>query len=117
MGVLSSVTILNKVFLNRIKSFPTQIHPEKDPETHKIISSELQSKYGLSADKYAFGWPDYNLVKHAERINKLSSLFVTHLDLLDDLPSIKVCNGYERDVDGKTETLKGWMPCTISELG
>lgn len=60
-----------------------------------------------------------NLVNHAERINKLSSIFITHLDLLDDLDQIKVCTGYERKVDAEGGTTKeiGRLPATIDEYG
>lgn len=46
-----------------------------------------------------------NLVQHAERINTINSIFVTHLDLLDDLDEIKVCTAYKRK-GAKTENGK-----------
>jgi len=34
---------------------------------------------------FAFGWTDLNLIRHAELINNLSSLMLTHLDVLNDV--------------------------------
>jgi adenylosuccinate synthase len=74
------------------------------------------------------GWTDLNLILHAENVNKLSSLFVTHLDLLDDAKDIKVCTSYnknsaQRDCKEATgDTVKkdkviGVLPSTIKEYG
>jgi adenylosuccinate synthase len=35
--------------------------------------------------EFIFGWLDINHIQHVERLNELSSIFVTHVDLLDDL--------------------------------
>ena len=74
------------------------------------------------------GWTDLNLILHAENVNKLSSLFVTHLDLLDDAKDIKVCTSYtkkssqsdSREASGdsiKREKVTGVLPSTIKEYG
>jgi len=52
-------------------------------------------------------------VHNAERINKLDSLFLTHLDLLDDLEEIKVCTGYKNKSGDSLP--RGIMPSTIVE--
>lgn len=54
-----------------------------------------------------------NLLLHSERINKLSSIFLTHLDLLDHLEEIQVCTGYKSQ-DGTLT--KGRLPATIKEF-
>lgn len=54
-----------------------------------------------------------NLLMHAERINKLSSIFLTHMDLLDHLDEIPVCTGY-RWPNGTVTTSR--MPATIKEF-
>ena len=48
----------------------------------------------MHADDYAFGWTDLNLIRHAELINKLSSIMVTHLDVLNEVERIKVATKY-----------------------
>jgi len=59
-------------------------------------------------------------------LNTIDSLFVTHLDLLDDLDEIKVCTAYKRrneqpGADGKQadtlERVKGRLPPSIREFG
>jgi len=46
------------------------------------------------------GWFDAVLVRYAVRVNHLTSLAITKLDVLDSLPEIEVCVGYA--LDGKT---------------
>lgn len=62
---------------------------------------------------YEAGWTDMNVLAHAERTNMLSSIFLTHLDLLDDLDEIKVCTGYTTE----SGQIKNRLPTTIRELG
>lgn len=54
------------------------------------------------------------MILSADRMNKLSSVFLTHLDLLDDLDEIKVCTGYKSKGG---EVTKGRIPATIKEFG
>jgi len=35
-----------------------------------------------------------NLIRHADKINKLSSIMITHLDVLNDLEIIKIAKKY-----------------------
>jgi adenylosuccinate synthase len=78
------------------------------------VAQKLNSRYKLGQDEFAFGWTDLNLIGHGERSCQLSSLFLTHLDVLDDLEEIKICVGYETP-DGKI--VKGGLPATIYEYG
>ena len=74
----------------------------------------------MSPDEYIFGWLDLNNVQYVERLNELSSVFVTHVDLLDDLKEFKICTGYSvhSSVDsGEPMIIEGRMPCNIRELG
>lgn len=45
------------------------------------------------------GWLDLVVVRHAVRLSGMTSLAVTKLDVLNDLPTIKVCVAYEIDGD------------------
>jgi adenylosuccinate synthase len=45
------------------------------------------------------GWFDALVVRYATRVNGLSDLAVTKLDVLDTLPRLGICVGYE--VDGE----------------
>jgi adenylosuccinate synthase len=46
------------------------------------------------------GWFDAVLLRHAARLNTLTELGITKLDVLDELDVIRVCVGYE--LNGKT---------------
>lgn len=99
IGVFSAVSVLEKAFLQRISAFPTMV--KQDDSDYKSIENKLNDRYELTKDEFAFGWTDLNLLHHAERTNKLSSVFLTHLDVLDDLEEIKVCSAY-KNADGET---------------
>ncbi|HLI01536.1 MAG TPA: adenylosuccinate synthetase, partial [Acidimicrobiales bacterium] len=43
------------------------------------------------------GWFDAVMVRQAARLNSLSEVALTKLDVLDELDSLKVCVGYECD--------------------
>ncbi len=72
----------------------------------------MESEYGVDVSKFAFGWLDLNLVKHAHMLNRLSSLFVTELDVLDDLDEIKICHRYKQG----DQITDGVLPPLISEF-
>ena len=43
------------------------------------------------------GWFDAVAARFTQRINSCTGLAVTRLDILDILPSLKICTGYELD--------------------
>jgi adenylosuccinate synthase len=49
------------------------------------------------------GWFDAVVVRYATRINGLTDVAVTKLDVLDTLDRIAICTGYEYDGDLHTE--------------
>src|SRR5205823_2177821 len=57
------------------------------------------------------GWFDSVMLRHAARLNSLTEIFLTKLDILDPLPTIKVCVAYE--IDGERVTS---MPYHQSDL-
>ena len=107
IGAFSVITVLDKAFLSQVEKFPTRILDNKK------IQQGLTDDYLLPQEEFAYGWTDLNLLLHAERINKLSSIFLTHVDLLDHLDEIPVCTGY-RWPDGTVTP--GRMPATIREF-
>jgi adenylosuccinate synthase len=58
------------------------------------------------------GWLDLNVVKFSHKINGLSSINMTKLDVLTGIKKIKVATHYE--LNGKK--LDGQMPATLDEL-
>ncbi len=75
------------------------------------------------------GWFDAVLVKQAVRINSISGICLTKLDVLDGLDELKICVGYRnsagdsvgmpmhaddfRDITPVYETLPGWSESTV----
>jgi len=86
-----------KAYLTRVGSgpFPTELLDETGDRLR-----EIGGEYGVTTGrKRRCGWYDANVIKYAARINGLTDLAVTKLDVLDDFDQIKVCVAY--DVDGK----------------
>lgn len=58
------------------------------------------------------GWLDAAVVKYAARLNSMDYMAITRLDILDELPVLKICTGY---------TLHGkkidYMPASLKVLG
>jgi len=113
IGVFSAVSIIRNGFLKRIKDFPTHIHAD-DP-AYASISAKLESEYEVMASDYAFGWTDLNLIRHAELLNKLSSMMLTHLDVLNEVETIKLATKYTLD-DGSKVFDKS-LPSKLDDWG
>jgi adenylosuccinate synthase len=88
IGVFSAVSIIHNAFLKRIQDFPTHIQPG-DP-AYESIKNRLESEYEVFEKDCAFGWTDLNIIRHAELTNKMSSLVLTHLDVLNEVETIKL---------------------------
>ena len=92
---------------------------------------ELGGEYGATTGRpRRCGWFDVGVVRFAARVNGLTGLAVTKLDVLDTLPEIQIAVGYE--VDGEPlddfpgdlellgsvkpvyETMPGWNTSTTS---
>ena len=62
---------------------------------YESLKRQLGTKYETSTDEYAFGWLDLNPIRHAHMLNQLSSIYLTNLDVLDELDNIKICKRYK----------------------
>ena len=58
------------------------------------------------------GWLDTAVVRYAARLNSMDYLAITRLDILDELPVLKICTGYT--LDGKEID---YMPASLKQLG
>lgn len=62
------------------------------------------------------GWLDFVVLRHAVRVNGLTGLVITKLDILDGMDKIKVCTGYKykdsilRDFPKELPILEGCEP-------
>lgn len=78
---------------------PTEVKPGEE-----FLDYTTAREYGTTTGRRRrIGWLDAFLLKEAVRLNGLSALAVTKLDILDHLRSIKICVGYE--MDGKKATM------------
>jgi adenylosuccinate synthase len=98
---------ITKAYLTRVGSgpFPTEL---RSGEAEGDIGDGLIERgreYGTNTGRRRrAGWFDLVMLRHAVRLNSLTDIFLTKLDILSPLASIKVCVAY--DVDGeRTERL------------
>jgi adenylosuccinate synthase len=73
--------------------FPTELPPEQ-----AAALREAGEEYGATTGRpRRCGWFDAVALRHAVRVNGMSSLIITKLDVLDNLDEIEVCTAYELD--------------------
>ncbi|KWT85910.1 adenylosuccinate synthase [Candidatus Magnetominusculus xianensis] len=78
---------------------------------------EKGAEYGATTGRARrCGWLDFVVLRHAVRVNGLTGLIITKLDILDDMEKIKVCVGYKfrdallRDFPKELPVLEGCTP-------
>ena len=94
---LDYVLGITKAYTTRVGSgpFPTELFDEVG--TH--LSTVGMERGATTGRARRCGWFDAAAVKLAIRINSVSGICLTKLDVLDGLKSIKVCVAYESDND------------------
>ena len=122
-----------KAYITRVGSgpFPTELF-DGDPVGDELV--ERGHEFGTNTGRRRRpGWLDLVMLKHAVRLNTLTEVAITKLDVLEPFPELQVCVAYEGD-DGTRydhvpyhqsvlhkvrpiyETLPGWQ-CDISGCG
>ncbi len=99
---INRVLGIAKAYVTRVGSgpFPTELSGDI-AETMIERGQEFGTNTGR---KRRVGWFDAVMLRHAVRLNSLSELAITKLDILDEFETVKICTGYE--VNGsKTEKL------------
>ena len=107
-----------KAYVTRVGTgpFPTELaissdaiggKPSEDATPDEIALGdhfvEVGREYGtVTGRRRRPGWFDAVMLRQAVRLNSLSELAITKLDILDDLDTVKVCVAY--DVDGVRHT-------------
>jgi adenylosuccinate synthase len=82
-----------------VKAYTTRVGEGPFPtEVHGSIGEEIRKRgkeYGASTGRpRRCGWFDAFVARYARLINNLDTLVVTKLDVLDELPEIRICTGY-----------------------
>jgi adenylosuccinate synthase len=107
---ITGVVGIVKAYTTRVGSgpFPTELFDE--------IGDKIQSKgaeFGATTGRRRrCGWLDTVLLRNAVRLNGLTGLVITKLDVLDGLEDLKVCTGYEYH----GETIRDF-PASLKVLG
>jgi adenylosuccinate synthase len=86
---------VTKAYVTRVGSgpFPTE---DTGPDGERL--GEAGKEFGTTTGrKRRCGWFDAVLVRYAARLNGLSEIFLTKLDVLSGFRTIKVCTGYVAD--------------------
>jgi adenylosuccinate synthase len=92
---ISKIVGVMKAYVSRVGTgpFPTELEDE--------IGERMREKGGefgtTTGRPRRCGWLDLVMVRHSARINALTSLAVTKIDVLGGLENIKVCTEYEHD--------------------
>jgi adenylosuccinate synthase len=97
---LTRIIGIAKAYVTRVGAgpFPTELHDEIGQGIR-----ERGHEYGTNSKRpRRCGWFDGVMMRQAVRLNTLTELAVTKIDILDPLPLIKVCVGY--DIDGELTT-------------
>ncbi len=112
VGEVDYVLGIAKAYATRVGGgpFPTELH-DAAGETLRQRGNEFGATTGRPR---RCGWIDLVALKRAVLISGISGLAITKLDVLDGLPSIKVCVAYE--YRGKRRELApldaaGWAEC------
>jgi adenylosuccinate synthase len=115
-----------KAYITRVGNgpLPTAFSPEMDEKVR-----ELGAEYGATTGRpRRCGWFDGVLARYSARVNGLTGLVVTKMDVLDTLPEISIATAYRTpegvveefpadtrslgDVGPVYETLPGWESST-----
>ena len=90
---IDQVIGVTKAYTTRVGSgpFPTELNGKIG-----IQLAEKGAEFGSTTGRQRrCGWLDLVVLKHALRINGLTGLIITKIDVLDELETIKVCTGYQ----------------------
>ena len=88
---------ITKAYTTRVGSgpFPAEVHGEV---ADRLVADGAE--FGTNTGRRRrVGWLDLVMLRHAARLNSLSEIAITKLDVLDSLEVVKVCVGY--DIEGR----------------
>jgi adenylosuccinate synthase len=130
-SMLHYVLGITKAYTTRVGGgpFPSELDIESEGAPGTQMSVKGQEIGTVTKRKRRCGWFDAAALRRSARINGLSGLCITKLDVLDGIPELQICTGYQ--LDGKTidmlpvgaddvarcqpmyETLPGWTESTF----
>ncbi|MEZ7828285.1 MAG: adenylosuccinate synthase [Brachymonas denitrificans] len=130
-GMLHYVLGITKAYCTRVGGgpFPTELDWETEGTPGWHMATVGAEKGVTTGRSRRCGWFDAALLKRSAQVNGLSGLCITKLDVLDGLPELQLCVGYELDGEQVDilplgaddiarckpvyETLPGWTDTTV----
>jgi adenylosuccinate synthase len=129
-GLLHYILGITKAYTTRVGAgpFPTELPMDVPGTVGHHLSTVGQERGTVTGRARRCGWLDAAALKRSMIINGISGLCITKLDVLDGLPEINICTGY--DLGGRRldilpldadeiaacqpvyETLPGWSETT-----
>ncbi|HMO58279.1 MAG TPA: adenylosuccinate synthase [Roseiflexaceae bacterium] len=96
-GYIAAVIGVFKAYSTRVGEgpFPTEVEGET-ADTLRQIGTPWAEVGTTTGRLRRVGWFDAVMARYAVRINGIDNVAVTKLDVLDQLPTIKICIGYRR---------------------
>ncbi|CAG0964588.1 adenylosuccinate synthase [Methylophilaceae bacterium] len=130
-GMLHYVLGITKAYTTRVGGgpFPSELDIETEDLPGYQMSNKGREIGTVTKRKRRCGWFDAAALRRSARINGLTGLCITKLDVLDGIAELDICTGYE--LDGKVvdmlpvgaddvarckpiyETLPGWSESTF----
>lgn len=100
-GILHYVLGITKAYTTRVGGgpFPSELDIETEGVPGYQMSNKGQEIGTVTKRKRRCGWFDAAALRRSARINGLTGLCITKLDVLDGIASLDICTGYE--LDGK----------------
>ena len=90
---LEKIVGVTKAYISRVGSGP--FITEQDNEVGNYLI-EKGAEFGVvTGRRRRCGWLDLISLKYSVRVNSLSELFITKLDVLSGLEELRLCTGYE----------------------
>lgn len=90
--VITRVIAVAKAYTTRVGSgpMPTELHDE----VGRVMLHAGQEFGTVTGRARRCGWFDANLVRFTSQVNGATELALTKLDVLDALPTLRICTGY-----------------------
>ena len=110
---LNHIAGIVKAYTTRVGAGP--FTTELNDETGDYIQKKGKEFGATTGRRRRCGWLDLIIVRDSARLNGLSSLAITKLDVLTGLEKIKVCVGYEiegKRIGHRPASLKKMTQCT-----
>ena len=114
-GAVDQVLGIAKAYATRVGEgpFPTELYDgngRQDPAGKQM--ADVGKEFGATTGRLRrTGWFDAAVIRHAVRINGITGLAITKLDVLDGMERVKIGTGYEVD-DGGRKAVIDWIPST-----